>query len=205
MSTLSQVTANRLNAQKSTGPSSAEGKDATRFNALKLGIYAQSAVIPGEDPAEFEALAAAYHHQFQPVGPLEARLVETIIQSDWMERRLNRIETEMLRHLLADESLPADCALGAVYARDAERQNPLYRVFQRRMAAERSYFRAIRELRAIQQQRLAVEEEAVIAAAMAPPPPVSRPAPPAASAPAKEGNWLGSVTAAASVPIVPRL
>ena len=51
MSSRKQIEANRLNAQKSTGPRSVEGKAAIRFNALKTGIDAKSQVIPGEDPA----------------------------------------------------------------------------------------------------------------------------------------------------------
>src|ERR1035437_7669571 len=58
MATPAQITANRANAQKSTGPRSVEGKSASRFNALKHGIDAASIVIPGEDPADYAALAA---------------------------------------------------------------------------------------------------------------------------------------------------
>ncbi|HUB80305.1 MAG TPA: hypothetical protein VMB03_15990, partial [Bryobacteraceae bacterium] len=69
MATQAQIDANRLNAQKSTGPRSLEGKAASRFNALKHAASAKSLVIPGEDEAEFAELAASYHHQFQPDGP----------------------------------------------------------------------------------------------------------------------------------------
>ena len=58
MATQAQINANRANAQKSTGPRSVEGKSASRFNALKHGIDAASIVIPGEDPADYDALAA---------------------------------------------------------------------------------------------------------------------------------------------------
>jgi hypothetical protein len=57
MATLAQITANRANAQRSTGPRSAEGKSASRFNALKHGIDAASVIIPGEDPAVYDSLA----------------------------------------------------------------------------------------------------------------------------------------------------
>ena len=40
--------ANQRNAQNSTGPSSVEGKAASRMNALKSGLYAKSLVIRGE-------------------------------------------------------------------------------------------------------------------------------------------------------------
>ena len=66
MATPAQINANRANALKSTGPRSVEGKSAARFNALKHGIDAASIVIPGEDPAEYEALAAHYLDEYRP-------------------------------------------------------------------------------------------------------------------------------------------
>jgi len=56
MPTEAQINANRLNAQKSTGPVTPEGKARSSLNALKSGIDAWSHIIPGEDPAELEAL-----------------------------------------------------------------------------------------------------------------------------------------------------
>jgi hypothetical protein len=56
MATLTQIEANRRNAQHSTGPRTAEGKAASSMNALKTGIDAQSSVIPGEDAAALVAL-----------------------------------------------------------------------------------------------------------------------------------------------------
>jgi hypothetical protein len=58
MATAAQIAANQANAQKSTGPRSVEGKSVSRFNALKHGIDAATIVIPGEDRAVYEALAA---------------------------------------------------------------------------------------------------------------------------------------------------
>jgi hypothetical protein len=42
MSTPKQIAANRLNAQKSAGPRSAQGKAASRVNSLKTGLYSRS-------------------------------------------------------------------------------------------------------------------------------------------------------------------
>ena len=66
MASPAQITANRANAQKSTGPRSVEGKSASRFNALQHGIDAASVVIPGEDPAAYDALAAEYRRDLRP-------------------------------------------------------------------------------------------------------------------------------------------
>ena len=48
MSSLKQTEANRLNAQKSTGPRTTAGRAVSRFNALKSGIDAEAEVIPGK-------------------------------------------------------------------------------------------------------------------------------------------------------------
>jgi hypothetical protein len=69
MATAAQIAAHRLNAQKSTGPRTPEGKAASSFNALKHGMDAASIVIPGEDPAEYDTLASDYHRQFHPQSP----------------------------------------------------------------------------------------------------------------------------------------
>src|ERR1041385_7588548 len=95
MPTQAQLNANRLNAQKSTGPTSPEGKAASSLNALKTGIDAWSHIIPGEDPAELEALTAAFRNHYQPAGPVELSLVDTLISTEWIQRRLRRIEAQL--------------------------------------------------------------------------------------------------------------
>src|SRR4051794_15813380 len=102
MASPAQITANRANALKSTGPRSAEGKAASCFNALKHGLDAQSIIIPGEDPAEYEELAANYRDEFQPSTPSEAFHIETMIRADWQKRRLQPVEAELYRTILAE-------------------------------------------------------------------------------------------------------
>ena len=102
MATQAQIAANRDNAQKSTGPRSVEGKSASRFNALKHGIDAASIVIPGEDPADYDAFAADYHRDFRPESPSEAFHVDTMLRADWQKRRLQRVEADLHRTLLAE-------------------------------------------------------------------------------------------------------
>ena len=86
---------NRLNAQKSTGPRSPEGKAAVRFNALKSGIDAQSQVIPGEDPAALALLAAEYHDHYQPATPEVRALVDALVAAEWLQRRFRSLEAQL--------------------------------------------------------------------------------------------------------------
>ena len=46
--------------------------------ASKPRFDARSYVIRGEDPAQLEAIATGYFEQFQPHGPVERLLVETM-------------------------------------------------------------------------------------------------------------------------------
>src|SRR5471032_2564620 len=73
MPSQTQIDVNRLNSQKSTGPTSQEGKAASSLNALKSGIHANSHISHGEDPAALDALTAAFLLQFQPAGPTSLR------------------------------------------------------------------------------------------------------------------------------------
>src|SRR5215831_5608041 len=107
MSTPAQIAACAANAQHSTGPRSPEGKAVSSRNALKLGLYSQSDILPGEDPAEFDQLLHDFEAQF-----------------------IN------LRHadLTAEEQ---EFPLGAIYAKDAEGPNVLQKIERRRAAALR--------------------------------------------------------------------
>jgi hypothetical protein len=189
MATPAQIAANRLNAKKSTGPRSAEGKDAVRFNALKHGADAVSPVIPGEDAAALDALSLSYRDQLQPVGPLEVFLVSTIVRADWAQRRFFRVEGELVRHALAESE---GASVGAVFQRDAAGPNAHQKIFRRQQAAQRDWYRALAELRRLQQARFesaaeAQESEEDIAVSPAPgaagigfvpPPHATRSAPP---------------------------
>lgn len=155
MATTRQIEANRRNSQKSTGPRTAEGKAVSRFNALQSGIHAASLVIPGEDPAELAALTTEYHRQFQPCTSLERFLVDAIVSADWQLRRLRTIEAQ----LWAKELTPVENvtpSLGEVF----DRARDIFTRLQRRMdAAERSYYRALKELQRAQASRQEPLEE----------------------------------------------
>jgi hypothetical protein len=202
MTSVAQLNANRLNAQRSTGPRSEAGKAASRFNALTYGLEARSRVIPGEDPAQLESLAAAYHGQFNPVGPLEDFLVETIVQADWNRRRYTRVEAQLYRALMAAAQrrldAPADpdplSELAAVFGDDVTGAKILQSAFRQLASAERSYFRALTELRRAQKERRAEERaeeaEAAPAVTLAPPRPQALAASAAATQPAPIGFVL---------------
>ncbi len=162
MATPAQVTANNANAQFSTGPRSVEGKAVSSRNSLKLGIHAQAMIIPGEDIADLEELTTAHEQKFQPVGPVEAELLETVIRSAWMKRRYARIETEYLGARIAALPEGTEYPLGAVMVQDAANGNTMQKIFRRQQAAQRDWYKAIETLTRLQASRRRAEIEAAM-------------------------------------------
>ncbi len=96
MATKAQIKANRENAKKSTGPRTEEGKARVSLNALKHGLLARDAVLPEEDPAEFDRQLRDLERDLRPENSLEFELVRQIADAQWRMRRLVRIETAFL-------------------------------------------------------------------------------------------------------------
>jgi hypothetical protein len=144
MATPAQITANRANAQKSTGPRSVEGKSASRFNALKHGIDAASIVIPGEDPADYDALVAQYHREYQPQSASESFHLDTMIRADWHKRRMQNVEADLYHTVLAES--PGN-SLAAVLLAESPAAKLLIRVQRQIAAFERTWHRANNEFR----------------------------------------------------------
>ena len=135
--------------QKSTGPRSAEGKSNSRFNALKHGIDAASIVIHGEDPADYDALVADYHRDFRPQSPSETFHVDTMLRADWQKRRLQRVEADLHRTLVAETP---GASLAAALLSDSPAAKLLARVQRQIAAFERTWYRANTELRRARRQ-----------------------------------------------------
>jgi hypothetical protein len=159
MPTEAQINANRLNAQKSTGPKSPEGKATSALNALKSGIDAWSHIIPGEDPAELEALTAAFHNHYQPADPTQLALVDTLISTEWIQRRLRRIEAQLWNYQIEcldknlthaesiDASTQHNSSLGHAYQYALD---PFSRLHRRIDATNRMFLRTLKALQDLQ-------------------------------------------------------
>lgn len=96
MSSLKQIAANRLNAEKSTGPKSDEGKALVSQNALKHGLLSSQAILPWEDSRSLDELAKGLRSELHPNGELELLLVDRIASLVWRLRRAGKIETAIL-------------------------------------------------------------------------------------------------------------
>ncbi len=150
MASPAQITANRANAQKSTGPRSVEGKSASRFNALKHGIDAASIVIPGEDSANYDALVTQYQQEYRPQSASESFHVDTMIRADWHKRRLENVEADLYHTVLAES--PGN-SLAAVLLAESPAAKLLVRVQRQIAAFERTWHRANTELRRVRAEQ----------------------------------------------------
>ena len=97
MSSPRQLEANRLNALKSTGPTSANGKHVSRRNALRHGLTAETVIEPLEDPEEYRTFERAIVAEYLPQTPVERELVHRLASLFWRMRRATSIETGLLR------------------------------------------------------------------------------------------------------------
>ena len=86
--------ANRRNAQRSTGPRTAEGKTRSSQNAFKHGLYSNQLITASEDPTEFDQLRATLRSEHQPANTTEEILVDELAQNFWRMRRFRKMEAQ---------------------------------------------------------------------------------------------------------------
>jgi hypothetical protein len=94
MSTAAQISANQANAQHSTGPATEEGKARSARNNFRYGLASGQIIVPGEDPAKFEALAEDLFNEHQPATTTEENLVLSMAQHFWLGQRAIRLQNE---------------------------------------------------------------------------------------------------------------
>ena len=179
MATEAQVKANRLNARKSTGPRTDEGKAVASQNAIKHGLRARQAVIPGEDPAEFEAHREQMVAELAPVGAVETMLAERVVGLAWRLRRAERLGNEAFNAMYLKEAIcgygrgrraemaeaaegepdvrAEDLIVGQAVLDDCSGGMVLDRLLTYERGIEQSFYKAMRELDRLQRLRHSVQ------------------------------------------------
>ncbi|MGE3855189.1 MAG: hypothetical protein AB7K09_25885, partial [Planctomycetota bacterium] len=87
-----RIEANRRNAQRSTGPRTAAGKERSSRNGWRHGLTATNVVAPDEDAAAFDHYRLDMRLSLQPANSMEEDLVERIVVTGWKRRRLEAWE-----------------------------------------------------------------------------------------------------------------
>ena len=157
MASEKQIEANRANSQSSTGPHTPEGKAAVSQNAFKHGLRSRMVVRPTEDQAEFDALYAGTHAEWQPQTPTEDALLEKIMVALWKQARYERIERDLIADMLNQD--PKTLAL----------------LWRQQASVERLFSKALADLQRLRKFRASAPVEPVAAAA---PEEITAPAPP---------------------------
>ena len=167
-----RIRASQINGSKSKGPISPEGKAVSRRNSLKHGLTGEGVVLPNEDAAEVERRLAAFQEELQPTGEVGQALARrAAVCSVRMDRcvsqetaalseRVRQAEADFVAPEGADEAtvaqLRAEAKARAMF--DPSKEATLARKYE--AAAERGFFRALKELRQLEKQAKAVRAAA---------------------------------------------
>ena len=167
MATALQLAANRRNAQRSTGPRTAEGKKAVRLNAVKHGMTAKVIVMPHESEPDYHEIRAALIEDYAPATSQELMLVDQIAAGYWRTIRARRFETAMFDNQLRTHKRaagmnqcpdPAKDDEGCAVILQVESPESLKNYFRYDGAISRDYYRAIQSLERMQASRRREED-----------------------------------------------
>ena len=132
----------KLNAQRSTGPRTPEGKAAARLNAMRHGIYSEVCLIDGETEGELIAFGKRLRAEFAPVGEFELMLADKIVATAWRLRRLVQVEAALF-----DNEKSLRDAFGGYSG------NRMLQLGRQEAGLERALYRALHELQRLQAAR----------------------------------------------------
>jgi hypothetical protein len=110
MTSENRIEANRINALKSTGPKTPEGKAASSQNAITHGLTAKKhLVIPGEDHDDYDRERQNFLDHCDASDPFQAALADRACNAHWklqrIERGQNARTAERTRHAAANFDL----------------------------------------------------------------------------------------------------
>jgi hypothetical protein len=141
MTATARAAANAVNAQSSTGPRTEEGKARSSRNAVKHGLTSKQLVIaPGEEE-QFAELHHALLDQLAPQGAIEMSLFNMLAHAAWNIQRFRTLEAQLM-------------ATGIHSLLDEKTAKALDRLQRYASANQRTYFKAVKELRTVQNNRL---------------------------------------------------
>jgi hypothetical protein len=83
-----------LSRQSTGGPRTPEGKERSKYNAVKHGIFSKVVVLKGEPRVTFDKLLNGLFSDLRPQGTLEEIIVEKLAILAWRYRRLLIAEAE---------------------------------------------------------------------------------------------------------------
>jgi hypothetical protein len=119
MSTNAQISANRANARRSTGPITAEGKSRSAANPLRHGLASGELFVGYENPADYDALEADLVATYKPANTMEELVVKQLAQHFWLAQRA--ISKQKEAYQFCKEAVPKELATLIRYQTTNER------------------------------------------------------------------------------------
>lgn len=122
------VLAGALNRSRSTGPRTKQGKERSKRNSLKHGLYSKAVLLEGESQIEFNRLLKGIRRSLKPVGKLEEVLVELLTVLFWKYRRFLTAESAEIQMSTEFVEWDANCErmADAVERMDSDRDKPAF-------------------------------------------------------------------------------
>jgi len=142
MASAASPNASASNPFQATGPRTAEGKATSSQNARKHGLCSNQLVIREDQREDYEALHTSLYAELEPANRMESIFVDQMIVSDWNMARIREMEVE---YHIANPDARSSIS--------SHKELILLRRYY--IAAERGFFRAMRELRSLQAIRVA--------------------------------------------------
>jgi hypothetical protein len=138
MTSLRHIEANRRNALQSTGPTSPEGKQRSRCNAIRHGLTAETVIAGLEDSEDYQAFEAAVIADYDAESAVERELVLRLASVLWRLRRATGIESALFETVAEhprkhEHCLSHDNRSGAA---DLAQRRPFLEVVQEAHAGE---------------------------------------------------------------------
>jgi hypothetical protein len=162
-----QLTANRQNAQHSTGPSTPEGKKRTRLNATRHGLTGQINIQTPEDRELHQKFCADLINGFQPETAHESQLAQSIADDYWRLNRIRAIENNIFALCSAsaaetirthDPEVHAALTTAQVFLNESK-QFHLLTIYEQRI--HRNLQKTLKHLEQIQATRKAEQKQAM--------------------------------------------
>ncbi len=171
--TESRLSANRENAQHSTGPRTPEGKSVSSQNAVKTALTGRTVLLPTDDADLYTSHIEGFRTEWRPTGQRETILVQSVADINWRIERIASLEAAIYakgRAFFADCYADEPAAIRKqlieldIYQGN-ERELRNLALYESRLRRQRD--RDIAELRLLQAERRRIEEERKEVAAIA--------------------------------------
>ncbi len=155
-----QLEANRRNAERSTGPTTAAGKTRSSLNNLRHGLTGQINVLPTEDREAHDRFCSEIVDSFKPETPMEQQLAHSVAEDNWRLNRARAIENNMfaLGHHGEHREIQVALADACTFQAHAN-QFQLLTIYEQRI--NRNLHRNLQQLQELQAERRQQRERAL--------------------------------------------